>query len=74
MPRGCQEYVIDFPGRPRFSDVFGCFPMISRSDEYGEGPKGPASTGEEAEMGFEAKRAEKPIELSSKIRCIGWPI
>ena len=46
--------------------------MISRSDEYGEGPKGPASTGEEAEMGFEAKRAEKPIELSSKIRCTAW--
>ena len=32
-------------------DSFGLF---GRSDEYGEGPKGPASTGEEAEMGFEA--------------------
>ena len=28
--------------------------LLHRSDEYGEGPKGPASTGEEAEMGFEA--------------------
>jgi len=28
----------------------------TKSDEYGEGPKGPASTGEEAEMGFEAPR------------------
>ena len=59
-----------------YSDVFGdaCFPVISRSDEYGEGPKGRASTGEEGEMGVEAKGAEKPIELSSKVRCTGWPI
>jgi len=28
----------------------------TKSDEYGEGPKGPASTGEEAEMGYEAPR------------------
>ncbi|CAJ1351214.1 unnamed protein product [Effrenium voratum] len=28
----------------------------TKSDEYGEGPKGPASTGEEAEMGFEAPK------------------
>ena len=46
------------------STVFGCFPMAFRSDEYGEGPKGPASTGEEAEMGFEAKTAE--------IKCTVW--
>ena len=35
--------------------------MAFRSDEYGEGPKGPASTGEEAEMGFEAKTAENQV-------------
>ena len=35
--------------------------MPFRSDEYGEGPKGPASTGEEAEMGFEAKTAENQV-------------
>eukprot|EP00440_Ansanella_granifera_P018715 gb/GFBE01020333.1/.p1 GENE.gb/GFBE01020333.1/~~gb/GFBE01020333.1/.p1 ORF type:complete len:570 (+),score=160.36 gb/GFBE01020333.1/:1-1710(+) len=28
----------------------------TKSDEYGEGPKGPAGTGEEAEMGYEAPR------------------
>ena len=33
-----------------YLDLFG------RSDEYGEGPKGPASTGEEAEMGFEVPK------------------
>ena len=32
------------------------FGLFGRSDEYGEGPKGPASTGEEAEMGFEARK------------------
>lgn len=45
----------------RVSTVFGCFCMAFRSDEYGEGPKGPASTGEEAEMGFEAKTAENQV-------------
>lgn len=37
-----------------FKVLFECAFQFVRSDEYGEGPKGPASTGEEAEMGFEA--------------------
>lgn len=39
--------------------------MALRSDEYGEGPKGPASTGEEAEMGFEAKTGRKSSAQST---------
>ena len=40
-------------GRPFYCRVLVMTHL--RSDEYGEGPKGPASTGEEAEMGFEAR-------------------
>ena len=38
------------------SQRFTTFGLFGRSDEYGEGPKGPASTGEEAEMGFEVRK------------------
>lgn len=48
--------------------------MAFRSDEYGEGPKGPASTGEEAEMGFEAKTAENQVHSLGKGLLKRFPV